>query len=147
MNRIFIVSWIALSCFIGCNKGPSVCKVTGKVKLKGSSEPLEFIVVEFWPENGPNSRGKSDSSGSFNLRTMDASDLEGVVPGSHKVTFIDTWPMKDDYLGEGGDWVDMSKGKKPRISSKYSDPAKSPISITIDNEQKTVEFELDPYGK
>ena len=147
MNRICIASLITLACVFGCNKGPAVTKVTGTVKLKGSNEPLEFIVVEFWPDNGPNSRAKTDSSGSFTLRTMDAADLEGVVPGSHKVTFIDTWPMKDDYLGEGGDWVDMSNGKKPRISTKYTDPAKTPISITIGSEQKPVEYELDPYGK
>ncbi len=147
MNRICIASLIALACVVGCSKGPAVTKVTGTVKLKGSNEPLEFIVVEFWPDNGPNSRAKTDASGSFTLRTMDAADLEGVVPGSHKVTFTDTWPMKDDYLGEGGDWVDMSNGKKSRISSKYADPGKTPISITINSEQKTVEYELDPYGK
>lgn len=130
----------------GCGEKITVAKVTGTVKMKGSNKPLEYIVVEFWPDNGPTSRGKTDASGNFILRTMDETDVEGAVLGSHKVTFKDTWPMKDDVLMDSGEWQDNSKGKKPRISARYSDPTKTPESITVSENQEALEFVLDPAG-
>ena len=133
--------------FAGCEEKLNVTKVTGTVKMKGTNEPLEYIVVEFWPENGPTSRAKTDSSGNFTLRTMDASDMEGAMLGGHKVTFKDTWPMKDDVLLESGEWQDNSKGKKTRISVKYADPSKTPESVSVGEDQAPFEFLLDPAGR
>lgn len=148
MSRICKLSMLTLVIVLaGCGKSSNVAKVTGTVKMKGSGEPLEFIVVEFWPDNGPTSRGKTDASGNFTLRTMDEADVDGAVIGNHKVTFKDTWPMKDDYIGEGGDWVDMSKGKKSRINSKYADAVSTPITKSVSENQTPFEFELDPAGK
>lgn len=137
---------VLLIFFCGCGEKITIAKVTGTVKMKGTNKPLEYIVVEFWPDNGPTSRGKTDSTGNFVLRTMDEADAEGAVLGSHKVTFKDTWPMKDDVLMDSGEWKDNSKGKKPRISSKYSDPTKTPESVTVSENQGAMEFVLDPAG-
>jgi hypothetical protein len=148
MSKIYIFSALCLVLYLtGCGKSSNITKVTGTVKMKGTGEPLEFIVVEFWPDNGPTSRGKTDASGNFTLRTMDEADAEGAVIGSHRVTFKDTWHMKDDYLNDGGEWVDMSKGKKPRISSKLGDPMSTTITKSVAENQAPFEFELDPIGK
>ena len=148
MAKFFLTSLCMFALLLaGCKEASNVTKVTGTVKLKGKGEPLEYIVVELWPDNGPTSRGKSDASGNFTLRTMDTADLEGAVLGTHKVTFKDTWPMKDDVLSESGEWIDNSKGKKSRISNKYADPSFSPVSVTITANQAPLEFELDPAGK
>lgn len=148
MSKFYCSPFLLLVILIaGCGKTVNVAKVTGTVKMKGTGEPLEYIVVEFWPDNGPTSRGKTDASGNFSIRTMDMADLEGAVLGSHKVTFKDTWPMKDDVLGEGGEWIDNSKGKKSRISSKYGDPVMTPITMSVSANQAALEFELDPAGK
>lgn len=130
---------------IGCGEKNSLTKVTGTVKVGG--KPMEFIVVELWPDNGPTSRGKTDASGNFVLRTMDQADAEGAVIGSHKVTFKDTWPTKDDVLLDSGEWKDNSNGKKSRISLKYADPVNSPESVTISENQAPLEFNIDPAGK
>ena len=68
--------------------------------------------------------------------------------GSHKVTLKDTWHMQDDYLDAGGEWVDMSKGRKSRISVKYGDPTTSPLSATVERgKANVVDFAVDPAGK
>jgi hypothetical protein len=56
----------------------------------------------------------------------------GAVPGEHKVCLRDTWPTKDDYLDEGGAWVDMSDGKRSRIDTKYYDAIKSPLTLKVE---------------
>jgi hypothetical protein len=141
-------SILSLAIFLsGCGEKITLTKVTGTVKLKGTDKPLEYVVVEFWPDDGPTSRGKTDASGNFTLRTMDEADAEGAVLGSHKITFKDTWPMKDDVLTESGEWQDNSKGKKSRISTKYADPSKSPETVSVTENQAPLEFELDPAGR
>ncbi len=147
MPKFCKFSFVALLIlFCGCGEQLTVAKVTGTVKMKGTNKPLDYIVVEFWPDNGPTSRGKTDASGNFALRTMDEKDVEGAVLGSHKVTFKDTWPTKDDVLMDSGEWQDNSKGKKSRISLKYGDPTKTTETVTVSDNQGALEFVLDPAG-
>lgn len=129
----------------GCSDAPEVAEVSGVVTLNG--EPLEFIHVEFWPDAGPRSFGKTDANGKFTLQTDDRTQ-SGAAPGSHKVSLKDTWHTRDDYIGEGGDWVDMSAGKKGRISTKYFDAVRSPLSVTVKpGEVNQYDFPVDPLGK
>ena len=120
-------------------------EVTGVVTLNG--KPMEFIHVEFWPDVGPRSFGKTDAEGKFTLQ-LDDRTREGAVPGSHKVSLKDTWPTKDDYINDGGEWVDMSEGKKSRIATKYYDAPRSPLSVTVKSgETNHFEFPIDAAGK
>ncbi len=129
----------------GCGPQSNVAPVTGVIKL--GDEPLEFIQVEFWPDGGQRSFGKTDATGKYELQTDDRKEV-GATPGVHKVVLKDTWHMQDDYIGEGGDWVDMSKGRKSRISSKYYDVLKTPLSVTVKpNEANQFDFAADPIGK
>ncbi len=145
MSKFSVFMLVIFLC--GCGEKVRITNVTGTVKMKGTNEPLEHIVVEFWPDDGPTSRAKTDASGNFSLRTMDEADAEGAVLGGHKVTFKDTWPMKDDVLTDSGEWKDNSKGKKARISSQYADPTKTPETITVAENQAPLDFVLTPAGK
>jgi hypothetical protein len=126
----------------GCSKGPQVAEVTGVVTMKG--KPMDLILVEFWSSNGPRSYGQTDENGKFTLKLDDGSQ-PGAIPGSHKVALKDTWPIKDNYLSESGEWVDKSDGKKSRIDTKYYDAMKSPLTVEVKaGEKNNFEFEVDP---
>jgi len=131
----------------GCGSDENISEVTGIVTL-ADGKPLELIHVEFWSHNGPRSWGKTDSNGKFTLKLDADSPKDGAVVGTSKVLLRDTWPSKDDKMGSGGEWIDNSNGKKPRIHSKYYDVAKSPISLEVKaREKNNFEIKLDPPGK
>jgi hypothetical protein len=131
-----------LVALVGCGPSQQVAEVTGTVTLNG--KPLEYIHIEFWPSNGPRSIGKTNADGKFTMELDDRS-RPGAVPGKHKVALRDTWPSKDDYLSDGGDWVDMSNGRKSRIHSKYYDPPTSPLTVDVQAGQpNNFDFSVDP---
>ncbi len=130
-------------CLTGCGERMEVANVTGTVTLNG--KPLELVQIEFWPTNGPRSLGKTDAEGKFTLKLDGQNPQAGAVPGKHKVALRDTWPSKDDYLNDGGEWVDMSNGRKSRIHSKYYDPPTSPLSVDVEaGKENNFDFEVDP---
>jgi hypothetical protein len=149
MPSIRLVSGFVCSlaiAFAGCGGDKlKVEKVTGVVTMNG--KPMEFIHVEFWPDVGPRSFGKTDAEGKFTLQLDDRS-REGAVPGRHQVSLKDTWPTKDDYISESGEWVDMSQGKRSRISTRYYDAPKSPLNVNVKTgEANHFELPIDPAGK
>jgi hypothetical protein len=127
--RVGLIFVLLLTVASGCGETkPTVAEVTGTVTLDG--KPLELVHVEFWPEIGPRAFGKTDEAGNFKLITDDRTQ-EGCPPGRNKVSLRDTAHMKDDYIGEGGDWVDMSNGRRSRIHSKYIDAPNSPLALNV----------------
>lgn len=147
LNSIYFCFSTLLILFSGCGSGVKVAEVTGVVTL-ADGKPLELIHIEFWSDNGPRSWGKTDDNGKFSLKLDSDSAQNGAVIGSHKVVLRDMWPMKDDKIGEGGDWIDNSKGKKPRIHSKYFDVALSPVAVEVKAGQKNhFDIKLDPAAK
>jgi len=129
----------------GCgSKGPETAQVTGTITLDG--KPLELIQVEFWPEVGARSMGKTDDNGKYSLM------LDGGKPGASvgltRVILKDTWPMKDNVLDESGVWIDKSDGKRPRINSKYYDAEKTPLTFTVKRGEANVfDVEVEPRKK
>lgn len=65
----------------GCNRGPEMAAVTGKVNYNG--QPLQFGSVTFQPTRGQPARGEIQSDGTFQLSTFSRGD--GAFVGSHKV--------------------------------------------------------------
>ncbi|XZE20471.1 hypothetical protein SH449x_000344 [Pirellulaceae bacterium SH449] len=124
----FVAILLIATLCTGCGSSLNTEQVTGTITLNG--KPLELIHVEFWSTEGPRSIGKTDESGNFFLE-LDDRTMKGAVIGTHKVMLRDTWPMKDDYLSESGEWVDKSDGKRPRIHSKYYDVSTTPLSFTV----------------
>jgi hypothetical protein len=123
----------------GCGSGLDVAEATGVVTMDG--KPMDLIHIEFWSTNGPRSYGKTDAEGKFELILDDGSQKKGAVAGDHKVCLRDTWPSKDDYIGDGGEWVDKSDGKRSRIDTKYYDAVASPLTLKVESGKKNF-FEI-----
>jgi len=137
MMAIFLVT------SVGCGPKRDVAEVSGVVLMDG--KPMDLIHIEFWSKNGPRSYGKTDAEGKFVLQVDDKSRQSGVIAGEQQVCLRDTWPTKDDYLDEGGAWVDMSDGKKSRIDTKYYDAIKSPLKVNVESGKKNYfELKVDP---
>jgi hypothetical protein len=132
---------VGLLISIGCNRGPQLSEVEGTVKLKG--KPLDRIQVEFWPEgNGPRSIGETDSQGRYTLMTDDGKK-KGAVIGSHKVLLRDVGVLGEKFLGRAGESVDMTKGKKPRITDpRYSDPHQTPLKKEVTGGKNVIDLDL-----
>jgi len=79
------------------------------------------------------------------LKTDDGK-LKGATVGSHKVILKNDGVLGDKFLGRAGENVDMSNGKKPRISGKYSSPATTSITKSVEAGKKN-EFDLEVTSK
>jgi hypothetical protein len=129
----------------GCGGGPNLTEVEGVVKLKG--QPIGRIAVEFWPEsNGPRSVGMTDDQGKFTLTTDDDKQHKGAVPGKHRVVLRDHEVLGGKLLGRAAEGVDMSEGRKSRISEVYLDVAKSPLTAQVTTDKKLIELDAEPYS-
>ena len=114
---------------MGCSRGPNLAEVEGTIKLKG--KPIDKIHVEFWPEgNGPRSIGLTDAEGKYSLTTDDGK-RKGALVGHHKIVLRDTSVLGEKFLGRKGEGVDMSQGRKARISAQYNDALKTPLKKEV----------------
>jgi hypothetical protein len=71
----------AILVIAGCQQGPTMVPVTGKVLYNG--KPLKFGSVVFQPPSGQPAQGEIQSDGTFTLSTYRPQD--GAVVGKHKV--------------------------------------------------------------
>lgn len=76
-----IILCLATVVLAGCDRGPKLAPVTGKVLYNG--KPLEFGSVMFQPPSGQPAVGEIQADGTFTLSTFQLND--GAVVGSHKV--------------------------------------------------------------
>jgi len=146
LEYVTVLAVVMLAC-AGCGqrRSVSVAEVSGTVTMDG--KPLELIRVEFWPESGVRALGTTDDEGNFRMRLEDESK-SGASVGSNRIVLQDTWPMKDDVLSDSGAWIDNSKGKKVRISSKYYDVHKTPLTFFVESGKKNVfDIEVEPRKK
>ncbi len=139
----FPVLCIALASLVGCGgSGVEMAPVEGVVTLNG--KPLEKLMVEFWPESeGPRSFAETDANGRFKLMTDDGKQ-EGAAVGSHKVVLKDFSIFNDQARGRDAANVDLSEGRKPRISVKYSNVESTMLSQKVEsgkNNDLTLEVE------
>lgn len=144
-SKVFVI-FLVFVLFPGCAEPRTkVEKVTGLVTLKG--KPLELVSVEFWPTNdgGMRAVGKTDNEGKFTLQTDDGLQA-GATVGKNVVLIRDTWHMQDDYIDKNsGEMVDMSKGRKGRISWKYFEVTTTPLSAEVKaGEKNAFTFEVTP---
>lgn len=120
-----------------------MAEVEGVVKM--DDKPLDQIQVEFWPTaSGPRSVGVTDASGRFVLKTDDGR-MTGAAVGNHKVVLRDTTVLGNKVLGRAGEDIDMSEGRKSRISVDYNFPEKSSISKeVVAGKKNEIEIEVSP---
>ncbi len=144
-KQLMLCGIIALVVLSGCGDGgPKVVPVEGTVKLDG--KPLDKILVEFLPtSDGQRSFGETDNEGHFKLTTDDGERI-GATVGTHKVTLKDTSVLGGKFLGRKGEEMNMSEGRKSRISNSFSSPDSSKLSVTVDASKKN-QFDLEPTAK
>ena len=144
MSKYFIglsLSALMLAPLLGCGGDEfNMAPVTGTVTLAG--KPLEKVMVEFWPESeGPRSIAVTDEAGHFELMTDDGQS-KGAVVGSHKIVLRDMSIMNDEVRGRAAADVDLTQGRKPRISKKYANAQTTKLTeIVADGENN---FTLEP---
>ncbi len=80
-----IVNLPLLLALSGCDRGdyPEMARVSGTVTYKG--KPVPNMMVNFMPDAGRPSWGKTDANGKFEM--IYDSDYKGVKVGHHKVYF------------------------------------------------------------
>jgi len=128
---------VALACIVsvvGCNKGPTMVQVQGKVAYKdGSALRGGVRVVRFEPSKDSTAEvrrlasGEIEKDGSFKLFTRRPGD--GVFPGKYNVTFT-VWKGSHEPTSF--------------ILDKYTTSATTPYHVTIDRDQDDLKFELEP---
>lgn len=130
----------------GCGNSLSVADAEGTVELDG--QPLDRIQVEFWPVGeGVRSVGTTDSEGRFMLMTDDGKQ-QGAVLGAHKVILHDAAAVGDKFLRRAGEDVDISEGKKPRISGAYANPEKTSLTAeVVSGKTNEFTFKVEPFAK
>jgi hypothetical protein len=132
MHRV--VSAFAVSALIvaGCSQSETVA-VTGTVTLNG--KPADQAEVMFNPKQGRLATGVTDANGRFILSTAKPSD--GAMPGDYVITLAEYYPPdKPPALPKGGGLLPS------RFPPKYADPAKSPLTATVERGKKN-DFQFD----
>ncbi|MDA8744253.1 hypothetical protein N9N28_06460 [Rubripirellula amarantea] len=127
----------------GCDSGPNISKVTGKVTRGG--EPLSEIRVRFMPDpdkreggdqpvvGGLMSTGITNAQGEYDLTYASDPSKHGAELGWHKVV------LEDLSLENNRD------GKIPesRTNIEWVNPAKTPLSFEVTEGEQVIDIELN----
>jgi hypothetical protein len=133
-NPWLVLALLGLAC-TGCEHGPRMYKVSGKVTFKGGSMPHAGVcTVQFIPSTDTTATerkgagGAINPDGTFEMHTRKPGD--GVVPGEYDVTFA-IWPGPMD--------------PRSLILPKYTSPSTTPFkNVKIDRDRSDLEFEVEP---
>jgi len=120
----------------GCGpSGPTVVPIRGEVHFQG--EPLKNVpqgLVHYLPSTaeGRQASGRIQPDGSFVLTTFQKAD--GVVPGEYNIT-VSAYTTQPELTREQVEARAGAGIAPPRllIPEKYTDPAKSGLSDTVDS--------------
>lgn len=141
LNRRLLTLSLLTCCsaLVGCG-GPKIVPVEGTVTLNGKG--LEKIYVEFWPSGeGPRSMGETDAQGHFVLTTDDGK-RKGALVGKHKVVLKDSAVLGDKFMGRKAENMDISQGRKPRISNSYTSVDSTPLSQDVAASGNKFEYDV-----
>ncbi len=121
----FAVVLCAAAC-LGCTQSDTV-PVTGVVLLNG--QPAAQAEVLLNPKTGRMASGVTDDQGRFSVSTAKPND--GAVPGEYIVTLFEYYPPdKPPKMPPAGQPLPS------RFPPQYADPAKSPLTVTIERGKK-----------
>lgn len=144
----------------GCDRGPKIVPVTGKVTLDG--KPLPFKSVYFFPDRastpqGNGAGGFTDNDSKYFLIANAGgatSDQRGVQPGVYRVTVAEPMvPIDEKSFGApqatetSGDApaaaiVLPTQKVKTAIPAAYSNPAMTPLVVTVPDAGGEINLEL-----
>jgi hypothetical protein len=135
LNACFVILLGSLACaLIGCNKGPTTYKVSGKVSFKGGPMPHAGVrSVQFIPQGGAAGEPRGGAGGTINddgtFEMHGRKPTDGVYPGEYSVTFA-VWPGPME--------------PKSLLLPKYSDPNQTPYkNIKVDRNIDDLNFEVE----
>lgn len=128
-----IVLVACLTGMMGCNRGPKMYQVSGKVRYKNGIDPHAGVaVVSFVPTKESTAEvrkaatGGIKSDGTFEMFTRVAGD--GVYAGDYAVTFgFQKGPMDPT----------------PLITAQYGSPLTTPYKITVDGNKTDLDYEVE----
>lgn len=119
---------------VGCNRGPAMYQVSGRVLYKDGSVPKGGVAVvrlqpttESTAEIRKGASGGIAPDGSFELFTRVPGD--GVYEGQYDVTFLVQKGVMD---------------ATPLIQAKYMNPQTSGYNVTVDRDIDDLKFEIEP---
>jgi len=117
-----MVAFVAVP-MVGCGGDgrPKRIETSGIVTYRGA--PVEGAQVMFTSPNARSATATTDAEGRFELTTFDTSD--GAVEGKHRVTITKTERVP------GADPNNPYADTRHLLPTKYSNPAKTPLSATI----------------
>lgn len=144
----------------GCDRGPKIVPVNGKVTLDG--KPLPFKSVYFFPDrtatpDGNGAGGYTDNESKYYLIANAGgatTDKRGVQPGVYRVTVTEPMvPIDEKSFGTtqltetNGDApaaaiVLPTQKVKTSIPAAYSNPAMTPLVITVSDKGGEINLEL-----
>jgi hypothetical protein len=118
----------AAGTFGGCGSdGPELADVTGTVTRDG--KPLSGINVEFQPQTGRPSAGRTNDAGEYQLQFT--SEQAGALLGQHQVHIVSVPPLPPpDFQGQ------MTMRVSDVVSVEWPKP------VTVERGGNTVNFEL-----
>ena len=153
MNRTCLILALVLLAGCGGSDGPALYPVTGRLSKGG--QPLAGVNVNFTPESGPASAGRTNEEGKFVLNAQ--SGKAGAVAGKHKVFLVDSSAsalsgpvdMSNDSVREAmmqqrsggtGKRGEMKTTKSEKFPADYGSAQSTPFEFTV--EEKSNEFDL-----
>ncbi|MGL6195075.1 MAG: carboxypeptidase-like regulatory domain-containing protein [Thermoguttaceae bacterium] len=153
MKKLNIFTLLAIcvvfsSSILGCNKGPALIPVSGKVTLNG--EPLEGANVSFSPKhigNGDAAVGVTDANGLYKLQIMDpkAKVGGGTTKGEYTVTIrksLVEWDGKSYVQGMGNSEPARATTVRELMPQIYTSDATTPFSAVVEKGKKNYDFDV-----
>jgi len=117
---------VLLCCLLGCGDGrPSRVPISGQVTVDG--QPLKFGTIAFQPASGRASSGRLDANGRYVLSTYDRGD--GAIVGEYVVAISGNEQMSET-------------SRRWHAPKKYSNPAESGLTATVEGPREDLNFEL-----
>jgi hypothetical protein len=122
----FLLLGLGVVAALGCGDGrPSRVPISGQVTIDG--KPLAFGSVLFRPKNGRAAGGSLDANGRYVLSCFAKGD--GAIVGEYSVGI-----SGNEQLGE--------TSQRWHAPKKYSDPATSGLTATVDEPRDDLNFDL-----
>ncbi|MGN6135261.1 MAG: carboxypeptidase-like regulatory domain-containing protein [Aureliella sp.] len=157
MATRYALALLALVALVGCDSGPSVNPVTGKVTLDG--KPIGGAVITFQPVEGGTGKpatGTTDENGVYTLTDMrDKETGRGAEAGDYKVGVMWYKPSgKDTSSSSGSEESADSKaahqtvsGPSAMLPTHYMNAANSGLTASVKPGKNEFNFDLDSKAK
>jgi hypothetical protein len=135
----FFVLVLGAAVFAGCGGG---IQLRGTVTFSEDGTPVDTGTVCFVSNSGSMSRGELNSDGTYLVSTNKPGD--GILPGTYTVYLINTEKTEQVPVGREGEFTDRTI---QTVDSKYTSPAKSSMTCTVDQSTKTFDFKVERYKR